>query len=272
LDELPRHSAWATHLLDPGSDPPAEPGEYTNAATYDELYSHLLDAYRETAGDFGTVTEEVKSRGREEPDVISADEDLYLAGTAALLEREHAAIRNALRPVLDGGETVVDLGCGWGAALGVIAEAYPEVTVVGGEVSDPGVELARELHAGTTHISVERFDFRGDWDLLDRDDVVVFTRGALTTLEDVKSVVERFARQAVGDSVLGGVHLEEIGPHPDTVLGLLRRRYADVRGFDMDLLPVLREHRNLSVTHVEYDVIGANPLHPSTAVRWRPTR
>lgn len=275
IDELPNHSAWAAHLLDPSSAPPTDPEEYTKTVTYDDIYSPLLDCYRRNSTSFEDFAAKVKSKGRTNPDVISIDETLFLASTSELLEREHAAVRDTLRPVLDGGETVVDLGCGWGATLGVIAEEYPDVTVVGGEVSEPGVELARTLHSDAPRISVERFDFHGDWHLLngaDGDDVVVFTRGALTTLENIKRIVGRLATRASTDDVVSGVHLEQTGPHPDTVLGLLRRRYAEVRNYSADLLSVLDEHRDISVTDVEYDVIGANPLHPLTAVRWQPTR
>ncbi|WP_049971777.1 hypothetical protein [Haladaptatus cibarius] len=99
----------------------------------------------------------------------------------------------------------------------------------------------------------------------------MFTRGALTTLNKVESVVDRLVSRANAGTIAAGVHLEQTGPHPtDTVLGLLRRRYADIRGYDTDLLPILREHPDISVTHTDYDVLGANPLHPQTAIRWRP--
>lgn len=82
--------------------------------------------------------------------------------------------------------------------------------------------------------------------------------------------VDRLAARAGADDIIGGVHLEETGPLPDTLLGLLRQRYTTVNDYNTDLVSVLSEHRDLSVTAVEYDVIGANPLHPSTAVQWRP--
>lgn len=172
--------------------------------------------------------------------------------------------------MLTGDETIVDLGCGWGATLGAIAEEFPTVTVVGGEVSQHGVTLARELYSDTDRISAEPFDFHGEWDLLPEGDAVVFTRGALTTLDDVEPVIDRLAARAATDDIVGGVHLEETGPHPDTLLGLLRQRYATVNDYNTDIVSVLSEHRDISVTTVEYDVIGPNPLHPSTAVQWRP--
>ena len=269
INELPRHSAWATYLLDSSDDPPSDFGEYTSTATYEDIYAFLLKHYRETKPNFEAFVEETRSRGRKDLDVISVDERLYLASTADLIEREATAVRTALRPVLNGGETVVDLGCGWGATLGVIANEFPSAAVIGGEYSPSGVELARELHAETDRIAIEQFDFYGEWDLFDGDETVIFTRGALATLPDIEPVLDRFAKLAATDTVAGGVHLEQTGPYPETVLGLLRRRYAEVHGYNTDFLPAIERRQDFEVTHVEDDVVGVNPLHPWTVVRWQ---
>ncbi|WP_435159537.1 hypothetical protein [Haladaptatus sp. DFWS20] len=273
LDRVPQHSEWAGYLIDPNRDPPGDLDAYTDIDVYDTIYGHVLEHYRESDLDREAFTLETRAKGREEPDVISIDETLYLASTKELVTKEKDAVREALRSVLDGGETVVALGCGWGRNLGIITDSFPDVTVVVGEIAERGVTISRELHADEDRISVETFDFHDGWSIFDgHDDVVVFTCGALTTLEGVQSVIDRLVSRAEKQPIIG-VHLEQTVPHPsDTVLGLLRRRYAEVRGFDTDLLPVLRAHPDVSVTHTEYDAIGANPLHPQTAVRWQPSR
>ncbi|WP_248906657.1 class I SAM-dependent methyltransferase [Halocatena marina] len=268
LNDLPRHSEWAAYLLDASSDPPTDPEMYTKLETYDDIYAYLLKRYHENPIDYETFIEETRSLGRNDPDVISIDEALYFASSAELLAQERSVIRDALRPALGGDETVVDLGCGWGATLGVIADTFPN-RVIGGEYSEHGVELARELSAGTDRISVEQFDFHGDWDLLDGNNNIIFTCDSLTAIASVETVVDRLA-SCVGDGeIIGGVHLEPVGPHPDTMLGLLRRQYAKVRNYNTDVLSAIGKHQNLSVTTVEYDSIGANPLHPLTTVRWQ---
>ncbi len=271
LDRLPRRSDWTGYLLDPTRDPPGDLEAYTDISVYDGIYEQVLDRYREGEFDHEEFVLEIRGAGREDPGVISIEEDLFLASSAELVAREREVVRDALGPVLDGGETVLALGCGWGANLGVIADEFPDVSVIGGEIADYGVTASRELHADDPRISVEPFDFHGEWDPLDgHDEAVVFTRGALTTLDGLETVIDRLASRAREGELLGGVHLEQSGPHPeDTILGLLRRRYADVRGFDIDLLPTLRERPDVSVSHVAYDVVGANPLHPQTAIRWR---
>ena len=68
---------------------------------------------------------------------------------------------------------------------------------------------------------------------------------------------------------LGTVYLEQVGPHPETTLGLLRRRYSTIRGYNDGALEQLQAAPSLEVTDVTYDVHGSNPLHPLTRIRWR---
>lgn len=275
LDDLPKHSPWARSLLDPTRDPPSDPGAYTDTETYDGIYSHLLEEYRSEAVDPEAFVRRIYATGREDSGPVSVRGDLFLASPRELLELERFAVADALRGVESDPATVLDLGCGWGAALGTIAEAFPDSTVVGGEYSRPGVELARALGiAGGPdgRVSVRQFDVRGEWELLDglRGETLVFTRGVLTTLPDVDGVVDRLAGLASEDEVVGGVHLEQVDRHPETTLGLLRRRYGHVRGYDGRLLDELERRDEIVVATVVYDQVGPNPLHPQTLIRWEP--
>lgn len=147
LDELPQHTEWAASLLDPNRDFPSNPDAYTDAEAYDDIYTDMLEQYLEDPTDREQFALIAKDAGRDDPDVISVNEQCYLASSAELLAREQTAVRNTLETVIGGGEAVVCLGCGWGATLGVIVDAFPDVSVVGGELAERGVELARELHA-----------------------------------------------------------------------------------------------------------------------------
>ncbi|WP_049971776.1 hypothetical protein [Haladaptatus cibarius] len=155
LDKLPQQSEWSGYLLDTDRDPPGDFDAYTDPAVYDDIYGHVLNHYRETNLDREGFAVETRSRGREEPDVISVEKELFLSSSNELHSREKDVVRKALRPVLEGGETVLALGCGWGKNLGIIADGFPDVTVVGGEITEKGVEISRELHAEDDRISAE---------------------------------------------------------------------------------------------------------------------
>lgn len=271
LDDLPAHSEWARYLLDPTGEPPGDPEAYTRPADYDETYARLLDAYRADPVPPERFARRVRAKARADPGPVSVRQDLFLASPDEFVDRNRAAVRDALAGTSVEPETVVDLGCGWGAALDTIAAAFPDAAVVGGEYSPRGVEVARALHADAERVSVGEFDFRGAWDVVaDADgDTLVFTRGALTTSPDVDGVVDRVADLARAGAVAGGVHLEQVDVHPETTLGLLRRRYARVRGYSGGLLAALERHEDVEVTTVRYDVLGGNPLHPLTLLRWR---
>lgn len=271
LDDLPKHSEWTAYLLDPDADPPRDLELFTGTETYETIYSHMLESYRDSSMSREAFVRQGLGTGPDE-DVISLEEDLYLVDDDELVEQNRSIVREALEPVLTGDETVLDLGFGWGWTLGTIADAFPDVQVVGGEYSEAGVELARELYADEGRITVTQFDFYEDWERLvpvgEKQDVVVFTKGSLVTVPDIDPLVEQLEHLVQTAVVRAGVHLEQTGPHPETVLGLLRERYARERGYRLDVLDHLEEASQLQVTDISDDVMGDNPLHPLTEIRW----
>lgn len=271
LDDLPKHAEWAAYLLDPGRNPPGELDAYTGTDTYEEIHSNLLSGYRKHPVPKEEVPRRIRWGGRSGPGVLSIDETLYLAEGTELVDHEYRVVQEALEPALSGNETVFDLGCGWGWTLDAIATAFPDARVVGGEYTPSGVEFSRDVFGDGDRVTVKEFDFYGDWDLLDEVDGerVVFTKGALVTLTDASQIVDRLDALAAEGTLSSGVHLEQVGPHPETTLGHLRCRYTEERGYNSDALEQMRSAESLAVTDVTYDVLGANPLHPLTRIRWR---
>lgn len=281
LDDLPKHSPWPARLLEL-DDWDGEGYGGTGVAWYDQTYGDLLGVVRQNPDmDFGDLQRAANHHVEERPVAVSRDERLYLADVDEKQNRQDEALVAAFDGVLSGGETVVALGCGWGYELGVLADAYPDCEFVGGEPAENGVTLARELFGDRDRIRVERFDFRNDrWDLLERvladeggegGDVVLFTQGSLTAIPSVREIVCGTLTEYC-DRVRVGVHLEHVCElHPeDTLLGQLRRSYVARRGYNDDLLSSLQEADELEVTATNYDVIGGNPLHPLSEIRWRP--
>ncbi|WP_135824310.1 class I SAM-dependent methyltransferase [Halorussus ruber] len=287
LNDLPKHSPWPGRLLggDDWDDQPGHGGVGVEA--YDEVYANLLAMARENPdADFRDIQQSANHYAEESPVAVSRAEDLFLVDVDEKQELQDEATVASLAGLLDGGETVVSLGCGWGYELGVLAEAYPDCEFVGGDPAESGVALGRELFGDHDRIRVGEFDFRDDeWTLLEEaleasesddeegksDDVVLFTQGSLTALPSVRDVVtETLAKYA--DRVKAGVHLEHVRElHPEeTLLGLLRRRYTDTRNYNDDLLASLQTAAGIEIATATYDVVGGNPLHPLSEIRWEP--
>ncbi|UPW00775.1 class I SAM-dependent methyltransferase [Halorussus gelatinilyticus] len=281
LDDLPNHSPWPARLLDGGNgETDEQEAEYggTGVSDYDEVYANLLglvEANPET--EFRELQRSANHYAEESPVAISRAGDLFLVDVDEKQELQDEALVASLAGALDGGETVVSLGCGWGYELGVLAEAYPNCEFVGGDPAENGVALGRELFGDRDRIRVEPFDFRDDeWDLLedvlaerDADDVVLFTQGSLTALPSVRDVV-RETLTKYADRVREGVHLEHVYElhSEESLLGLLRRAYTERRNYNDDLLASLQVAEGVEVTSATYDVVGGNPLHPLSEIRW----
>jgi hypothetical protein len=279
LDDLPKHSPWPGRLLG-GDNWDEEPGHGgIGVSAYDEVYANLLAVARENPEmDFREVQRSANHYAEESPVPISRSERLYLVDVDRKQELQDEALVASLAGTLEGGETVVSLGCGWGYELGVLAEAYPDCEFVGGDPTENGVALGRELFDDRDRIRVEEFDFRDDrWDLLEdvvettADDTVLFTQGSLTALPSVHDIVSETLTD-YADRVKAGVHLEHVRElHPEeTLLGLLRREYTDLRNYNDDLLASHQATGGIEIASATYDVVGGNPLHPLSEVRWKP--
>jgi hypothetical protein len=279
LDDLPKHSPWPGRLLG-GDNWDEEPGHGgIGVSAYDEVYANLLAVARENPEmGFREIQRSANHYAEESPVPISRSERLYLVDVDRKQELQDEALVASLAGTLEGGETVVSLGCGWGYELGVLAEAYPDCEFVGGDPTENGVALGRELFDDRDRIRVEEFDFRDDrWDLLEdvvettADDTVLFTQGSLTALPSVHDIVSETLTD-YADRVKAGVHLEHVRElHPeDTLLGLLRREYTDLRNYNDDLLASHQATGGIEIASATYDVVGGNPLHPLSEVRWKP--
>ncbi|NEU56126.1 class I SAM-dependent methyltransferase [Halorussus sp. MSC15.2] len=296
LDDLPKHSPWPARLL--GREDWDEQAGFggIGVSVYDEVYGKLLSLARANPEmDYRAVQRSANHHAEESPVAISRGESLYLVDVDEKQELQDEALVASFAGTLSGGETVVALGCGWGYELGVLADAYPDCEFVGGDPAENGVALARELFADRDRITVGEFDFRDDrWDLLEdvladgsaddgtgaddgrnaegsegTGDVVLFTQGSLTALPSVRDVISETLADYL-DRVRTGVHLEHVFElHPeDTLLGQLRRSYTDRREYNDDLLTALRATDGIEIASATYDVVGGNPLHPLSEIRW----
>lgn len=273
IDALPEHSPWPARLL--GIEDWEHNEAYTDPAKYNERYGVHLEFQRQNPDlGFREVADWGSQATLEGPTAVSKREQLYLTDHETVQQLQDEILVSAFEGILEGGETVISLGCGWGYNLGVLAEAYPTCSFVGGEIAENAVKLGRGVFADTDAISIEQFDFYSDrWPLLEREyegDIVLFTRGTLTALSDLEEAfITPLSRYLPG--ITEGVHLEPVHElHPEeTLLGLLRQKYTHAREYNPDILTVLEDLDPIEITSKSYDRVGRNPLHPLSELHWK---
>lgn len=170
--------------------------------------------------------------------------------------------------------TLVELGCGYGHNLWSLSRRYPQCRYLGGEYSSSAVRLAARLYPDPKRLEVREFNFHDDgYDIFEHGggarSRVVLTAHAVEQLPSARHLVERLI--ASRKSISQVLHLEPLydAEDPTSLLGMLRRRYAEVNDYNRDLLSELRRRDEIQITDVRHDVLGLNPLNPTSVVRWR---
>jgi hypothetical protein len=97
---------------------------------------------------------------------------------------------------LDGGGSIIDVGCGAGVAVRLLAERFPAASVTGFDISQHALELARSSSAGVAN--VEFLDPRRSPMPTDGSVSLGVTLDCLHDMTDPASVVRQL-RQAVAD-------------------------------------------------------------------------
>jgi SAM-dependent methyltransferase len=73
------------------------------------------------------------------------------------------------------------------------------------------------------------------------------------------------------------VHIEPLYQHcdPESVLGLLRRRYIEVNGYNRNMVTLLHEQERrgrIRLVHETRPLFGPNPLLAASVIAWKPER
>lgn len=267
LDELPRWSPWPARLLGltGSAREPRTPESVLREYDRDK-YGPLLEAIDR---DPSLTVEDLKRLELGDPDApvaMSIGQRLYAAPIEEAFRRTTELLVERVGRHLDGAAALVDLGCGYGYHLAQIGRAHPRLALAGGEFAPSGRELARRLG-----LAVEPVDLlAGGVGPLDRAraPAVVLLSMVLHQLPSAAPAVEalaphreRIARVVVFDALEG--------VQPESLLGLLRRRYMQLNRYSWDLLEVLSRRVDVSVDVVEPNLIGPNALLPGSLAVWR---
>jgi len=199
---------------------------------------------------------------------VSTGNKLFTTTMAKAWQWHMSLLVDMLRPYLRKAQVVVELGCGYGYNLWWLQQRFPDRSFVGGELSRNAQRVARRLFR-TPGIQVQHFNYCDtSWQLL-RDcprPYVLFTSHSIEQLPSAAHAVRCLARCK---GLLAVCHLEPVVElEGKSLLGLLRRRYAEANDYNRDLLSCLRSHPGIRVVATRHDIGGLNPLNPTSFTAW----
>jgi hypothetical protein len=277
LDDLPKHSPWPARLLGitPVTQRRKTPAEVT----------------REFDGEkWGPLRDFCSSNGRN-VGLDEADEWVYRDVTQAprFIQGEfsvaapldtHRQFRDWVAEVLAGlmpMAALVELGCGYGSVLLDIARRPPfrGLPVVAAEYTASGAAATALLaEAEGLLVTVGRCDFRqpGVTDLTVPPGSVIFTSSAAMYVPELANT---FVDSFLALRPKAVVHFEPCHEHarPDSMLGLLLRRYIEVNDYNRNLVTLLKARAaagDLQLQAEQPIVFGTNPLLPVSLLVWSP--
>jgi hypothetical protein len=277
LNDIPRWSPWPARLLglDAWVPPTRTPAKVEDEYNRDK-YARCLDYSLSRPGLGPEEIKDFEFGGTGADQLLASDGPVL-----GLLTRDEARRRyydllaDTMAPALGTASTVVELGCGYGYNLWMLQKRFARPRYLGGEFSQNAVELAARLFAGGAAIAVRPFDFyRHDyeWVMEQPGPVVLFTSHSIEQLPQAAPVLRSMAEAFQGRPITV-FHFEPVcGLHDDSLLGLLRRRYALVNDYNRDLWEALRTDANIIVRRACPDVFGINPLNPTSVIEWAPTQ
>jgi hypothetical protein len=275
LNNLPAWSIWPPRLL--GLAPWTIPSRTMQKVEqeYDkEKYAQCLDYY-DLHADRNVTPEEVKQFefGHDGARIVcvSHGDELCEVTLGQARDECYRLTLDTVSSRVERCETVVELGCGYGYNLWMLKQHFPDKDFLGGEYSEKAVQLASHLYQHDPKIRVLPFNFYDDrsYRFLERADppIAVLTVHAIEQLQSSAAVFDSLLRYR--ESVQAVFHFEPVySLHGETLLGLMRRRYAELNDYNRDLLSELHQRSYIRILRIQADVFGLNPLNPASIIEW----
>ena len=275
LNELSKWSPWPERIVGLAAwHTPDRTVEMVESEYDRDKYARCLQYYL-SAGDNADVESVRLFEFGSDPDrdvCISRANDLFVTTVDHARRMMHALLCDEMADAIERSSAIVELGCGYGFNLHILAQKFPGKMYRGGEYSVNAVKLAQQLFAREPSIEVHEFNFYDSSTYAFLDDlaapVTVFTCHAV---EQLQAATELFtALRERSRRIRAVFHFEPAYDlHDSSLLGLMRRRYAQMNDYNEDLVKGIREREDhIRVVTMKPDVFGLNPLNPTSAIRW----
>jgi hypothetical protein len=274
LNELPKWSIWPERLLGLESFPIQNRTINKIEEEYNkDKFNKCLNLYHEHKGNtdpFELRFSIAKDNLNKEMSAV-LDGELILATQNELLDHFFGILGDAIEPLLDKSNTVVELGTAFGTNLWMLSKKFEDVMYLGGDYSDNAVELASLLYEKKPNISVSKLNFYDKiYPVLEKteDPVIIFTSQAIEQLPSCKCVLDALSKYK--DKIHSVIHIEPAFElHDDSLMGLMCRRYIDINDYCKDLISQLESHSDvIKIDNIKKDIIGFVPFNSLSLVQW----
>jgi ubiquinone/menaquinone biosynthesis C-methylase UbiE len=125
-------------------------------------------------------------------DLVDVDEYVRAAQSDRALAPVRVLVAALASEIIRPGQTVLDLGCGPGRELGVLAKLYPETRFIGVDLSAPMLRAGERLLAGANNVELRQSDISRLHEIETSSIDVVISTFALHHLPDRAALASAF--------------------------------------------------------------------------------
>ncbi len=277
INDLPMYSPWPARLLglEPWASREKTPEEITREYEH-EKWGPLLTRVRSAGGRVTLAEVNQWMLGEAPPSVFCDGESFELMEQSAAYQRYIDFVSDSLQaygPV----PSIVELGAGHGGVLLDLASrsVFAGVEFLGGEYTRSGEEIIRLLAAAAQlRVSAGHCDFasRPLSDLTIPEGSLIYTSYATPCVRQLPS---SFVEELAAFRPKAVLHFEPCFEHcePGSLLGLLRQRYIEVNGYNVNLVTLLKQQERegkIRILDERPAVMGMNPLLVVSTLVWEP--
>ena len=276
LTDLPKWSPWPARILglSDWSVPNRTVEKVDKEYDKDKYLECLIYAKEQNSTDADTVKAFEFHLEKLTSICVSHEEKLYEMSADQIMPANDALLIESISPLIEEVDTIVEIGCGYGYNLWQLNKHFPNKIYRGGEYSPNAVQLAAMLYKDHDNISVEECNFYDNsYAVLEQckpnEKVLLITRHAIEQLPTVAPFLQTLTQYF--DRLSAVCHLELVYQNYDnTLLGMLRQRYATVNDYNNDLLTLLEDRPDIAIKTNNPDVFGHNPLNSTSLLTWQP--
>jgi hypothetical protein len=272
LDELPKFSRWPAILLGSAPFPKKQRTPEQILREYDqEKWGSVLRVMEQ--GDVAEKELAALQGINPNADVaFSRGSELFTAKLSAALAQNREILAKALSGFQ--ATTLVELGSGLGDKLIFLGATLGARNLYGGEYTSSGVQCGRLLakYRGV-RARFEHFDYNDPKTLAHvPEKALVFTSHSI---EQIPELGDGFLEGLMRKDPVAVVHFEPCHEDQDesTLIGLMRRRYAEINDYNRNLVGLLRRFEKkgqIEILRHEKNIFGISPLNPTSILVWKP--